>query len=86
VEIIPVPAKRFNHVHMDIVGQLPTAARGVRYMLTVIDRSSRWLKVVQLADIIAERCADSFVEGWVSQFGVLELVTTDRGTQFTFAT
>jgi hypothetical protein len=39
-----------------------------------------------MADITAERCADSFVEGWVSRFGVLELVTKDRGMQFTSAT
>jgi cleavage and polyadenylation specificity factor subunit 1 len=28
VEMIPVPAKKFNHVHVDIVGPLPPSARG----------------------------------------------------------
>jgi Integrase core domain len=54
-------------------------------MLTMIDRTSCWPEAVPMADI-TERCADSFVEGWVSQFGVPELVTTDRGTLFTSAT
>jgi Integrase core domain len=79
-----VPARRFNHVHVDIIGPLPTAARGERYMLTGIDRTSRWPEAVP--HITAERYADSFVEGWVSRFGVPELVTMDKGTQFTSAT
>jgi hypothetical protein len=72
VEMIPVPANKFNHVHVDIVGPMHTAARGERYMLTMIDRTSRWSEVVPMLDITAERFADSFVEGWVSRFGVVE--------------
>jgi Integrase core domain len=84
--MIPVPAKKFHHMHMDMVGQMPAAAHGERYMLTMIDRISRWPEGVPMADITAERCADSFVDDLVSRFGVPELVTTDRGRQFTSAT
>jgi transposase InsO family protein len=86
IEMIPVPAKKFNHVHVDIVGPMPAAARDEKYILTMIDRTSRWPEAVPMSDITAERCADSFVEGWVSRFGVPDVVTTDRGTQFTSAT
>jgi Integrase core domain/Integrase zinc binding domain len=85
VEMIPVPAKKFNHVHLDIVGPMPTAASGERYMLTMIDRTSCWPEVVPMSDITVEKCADSFVEGWISRFGVPDVVTTDRGPQFTSA-
>jgi cleavage and polyadenylation specificity factor subunit 1 len=86
VEMIPVPVKKFSHVHMDIVGPLPTAACGKTYLLTVIDRTSRWPEAIPMTENTAERCADSFVEGWISRFGVHDVVTTDRGTQFTSTT
>jgi transposase InsO family protein len=86
VEQIPLPRRRFSHVHVDLVGPLPVATCGARYLLTIIDRTSRWPEAVPLSNITAERCADAFVEGWVSRFGVPETVTTDRGTQFTSAT
>jgi transposase InsO family protein len=84
--MIPVPVKKFSHMHVDIVGPLPTAASGEKYLLTVIDRTSRWPEAIPMTEITAERCADSFVEGWISRFGVLDVVTTDRGTQFTSST
>jgi hypothetical protein len=31
------------------------------------------------------QCTDSFIANWVARFGVSATVTTDRGTQFTFA-
>jgi hypothetical protein len=70
--MIPVPTKKFNHVHMDSVGPMPTAARGERYMLTIIDRTSCWPEAVPMAGIIAEAYADSFVEGWMSRFDMPE--------------
>jgi hypothetical protein len=39
---IPVPTCKFEHVHIDIVGPLPVAENGVCYLLTIIDRTSRW--------------------------------------------
>jgi transposase InsO family protein len=86
VQQIPVPVKKFSHVHVDLVGPLPVAARGHRYILTAIDRTSRWPEAVPLTGITAEECADAFVAGWVARFGVPATVTTDRGTQFTSAT
>jgi Integrase core domain len=58
------------------------SAEGFRYLLTVIDRTSRWPEVVPLKSISAERCADAFVESWVARYGVPHTVTSDRGTQF----
>jgi hypothetical protein len=83
--MIPVPAKKFNHVHVDIMGPLPPSARGEKYILTMIDRTSRWPEAVPMTDITAEKCADSFAAEWVARFGVPDVVTTDRGTQFTSA-
>jgi hypothetical protein len=38
---IPVPTRRFSHIHVDLVGPLP-ASKGFTHLFTVIDRTSRW--------------------------------------------
>jgi Integrase zinc binding domain len=80
VQQIPVPAARFDHVHVDIVRPFPTTAEGFQYVLTMIDRMSKWPEVIPLGSIRASECADAFTAGWVARFGVPAAVTTDRGT------
>ncbi len=80
---IAVPACRFSHVHVDLVGPLPTSAEGHAYLFTVIDRSMRWVEAIPLRNMEASTCTDNFISGWVARFGVPATVTTDRGTQFT---
>ncbi len=86
VQPIPIPAERFTHVHVDIVGPLPASEKGHVYLLTAIDRSTRWVEAMPLRNMEASTCADAFFAGWVARFGVPTQVTTDRGTQFTSAT
>ena len=75
-----VPNKRFDHVNLDIV-TLPTS-NGFSYVLTIVDRFSRWPTAIPMRDITAETVADSFAHGWVASHGVPSSVTTDRGSQF----
>jgi hypothetical protein len=85
VQAIPVPAHKFSHVHVDLVGPLPASSEGHVYLLTIIDRSTRWFEAVPLRNMEASTCMDAFTYSWVARFGVPETVTTDRGTQFTSA-
>jgi len=55
------------------------------YLLTIIDRSTRWVEAVPLRNMEASTCTDAFIANWVARFGVPGTVTTDRGTQFTSA-
>ena len=79
---IPVPGRRFSHVHLDLVGPFPSS-QGFCYILTMIDRTSRWPEAVPLSSITSESCARAFISTWISRFGVPALfLTSKRGAQF----
>lgn len=72
---------RLHHVHIDIVGPLPPAGP-YRYLLTAIDRYTRWPEAWPLERITAEEVAEKFFSGWVARYGAPAKVTTDQGRQF----
>ena len=76
VEAIPVPARRFSHMHVDLVGLLAASSEGHTYLLTILDRTTRWPEVVPLRDIAAQTCADAFVSTWVARYGVPNTITS----------
>lgn len=82
VEEIPVPVRRFSHVHLDLVGPLKSSG-GYTSVLTIVDRSTRWPEAVPLADTSARTVFSAFTRHWISRFGVPSTLTTDRGVQFT---
>ena len=78
-----VPQKRFDHLHLDIV-TLPIS-NGYRYLLTIVDRFTRWPTALPMVDISTQSVVDSFVHGWIANYGVPSTITTDRGSQFSSA-
>jgi hypothetical protein len=60
VKELVTPKDKLAHVHVDIVGPFPTSADGYRYLLTMIDRATRWPEAAMLKSITAAECADAF--------------------------
>ena len=89
IQNFELPSARFQTVHIDIVGPLPPVKNDndpyfspYRYLLTCIDRSTRWIEAQPMTEISAQSVASAFVTGWIARFGVPLHVITDRGTQF----
>ena len=78
-----VPPKRFQHVHVDLVSM--PYSNGFNYLLTLVDRFSRWPVAIPIVDMNAETVVDAFTHGWISTYGVPEVLTSDRGSQFSSA-
>jgi hypothetical protein len=81
---IPVPHRRFTHIHVDLVGPLLPSC-GHTYLFTIIDRTSRWPEAILLSSITAADCARALFAGWVWWFGVPATITSDGGAQITSA-
>ena len=77
-----VPARRFDHINIDLVGPLPPS-QGFTYLFTIVDRFTRWPEAVPLSDISTTSCAQALIRHWISRFGVPSEISSDRGPQFT---
>jgi len=79
---IPIPQRRFAHIHIDLVGPLPMSL-GCNHILTIIDRTTKWMEAIPLTNTAATDVAAALCSGWIARFGVPDTITSDRGPQFT---
>lgn len=73
---------RFEHIHIDIVGPLPTSQEGHRYLITMLDRATSWPEAIPVSDISANSVARVVYENWIVRFGCPLRLTSDQGRQF----
>ena len=78
----PIPARCLDDISMDLVGPVPSAWSGSRYVLCVQDRLSRFVVFAPMANATASVVAKTFLSAWVCQYGAPKRIVTDRGTNF----
>ena len=82
LEKMPLIDKPFKRVAIDLVGPIsPPSEEGDRYILTLVDFSTRYPEAVPLKNIDSETVAEALVDIF-SRLGIPEEILSDLGTQF----
>lgn len=80
----PWPSSPWEHIQVDICGELHGAPAHARYLLVVHDLHSKWPEVFQLSSVTVHAIVDR-LDNLFGRWGLPGVVTTDNGPQFTAA-
>ena len=78
---IRVPDTRFSELQIDVVGPMPPS-EGMKYLLTIVDRTTRWIEAVPMTEANSSNCCKAFIRGWVQHFGLPSKTQSDNGNTF----
>ena len=76
-----IATRPFEQISVDIVGPLPTTPTNHRYIVTMLDKFSRYCMLVPVTDITALSVVKA-IDRWVTTFGPPESILSDNGPQF----
>ena len=82
VEYINYEATQMNEIlHIDMVGPLPITEPGYKYLVTMVDRFSRYAMAIPVCDMEAMTVAKAMMR-WISIFGPPKICISDQGPNF----
>ena len=82
VQNMPLECAPFEKVSIDLIGPIaPMSDRGHRYILTLVDFSTRYPEAVALRNIDTESVAEALL-GIFARLGVPRVLLSDNGPQF----
>lgn len=73
-----IPGNAFDKMALDIMGPLPTTAKGHRYVLTMQDLLTKYLVVSPLTTVTYVEIADGLRKYVISYFGTPQNILTDQ--------
>ncbi|XP_068237354.1 uncharacterized protein [Palaemon carinicauda] len=80
--VVPTVEEPFTQIVIDIVGPLPKTKTGFQYMLTIMDRTTRFPEVIPVrgikSGIVIKHLMDFF-----SRYGLPREIQSDQGSNFT---
>lgn len=72
----------FHHVGIDVIGPLPRALTGKRYVVVAVDLFTKWVEARALTDADAQSIASFVHEEIICRHGIPRMLTSDQGTEF----
>ena len=72
----------WERIALDIMGPVPTTARGNRYILVIADYFSKWTESFPMPDMTATTIATLLFNHVICRFGVPRYIHSDQGRQF----
>ena len=79
---IPSVGEPFEEVVIDLVGPLPRSKRGNQYILSIMDRMSRYPEAVPIRNGRAQTVVNHLVQ-YFTHFGLPKRIQSDNGSNFT---
>ena len=76
------PSRRFSQVAVDIQTVTPRTSRGNIKILVIVDTFTRFARAVAVPNEKAETIAKALIDEWISIFGAMETLLSDRGPNF----
>ena len=76
-----VPDTKFSELQIDVVGPMPQS-ENMKYLLTIIDGTTRWIEAVPMPEATSDNCCKAFLRGWVQHFGLPSRAQSDNGNAF----
>ena len=67
---------------MDLIGPLPTAKSGIKYVIVAVDYFTKWAEAEPLATITSKKMISFVTKNIICRYGVPQKIITDNGTQF----
>jgi transposase InsO family protein len=78
-----LPSKPWSHLAVDHVGPFPMSDGGNKYILTIVDRYTRYAEGVPVADVSADTTAQAIIKYIICRYGMFDVLLSDRGPSFT---
>lgn len=79
---LPIPDRKWRHISLDFIPQLPETTQGHKHVLVIVDRLTKGPILVPLSDLETETVARAFITFFVGYHGLPETMVSDRGGQF----
>ena len=78
---IPIVGEPFEEIVVDVVGPLPRSKKGNQFILTIIDRMSRYPEGIPLRNVKAKTIVECLI-CFFTRFGLPKVIQTDNGSYF----
>lgn len=80
---IQIEKRRFNTIHVDMVGPLLMTDNFNQYMLTIIDHFTKFLIIVPVKSQDTETTIEALMNNYIKYFGIPAIIISDNGSNFT---